>query len=120
MARRTVGQERFSLTAGKKKSELDALSKLINWQEVDALMVPISDPAKGEQGWPSLWLLKALQLARWYDLSDVKLAEALVMIVPRSVAFAVSSAMKRHRNEQPSCAFAEASLGLILARGCSR
>ena len=40
-------------------------------------MVPISDAAKGEQGWPLLGLLKVLLLARWYDLSDVKLAEAL-------------------------------------------
>jgi IS5 family transposase len=77
MARRTIGQERFSFIAGEKTSELDALSELINWDEVDALMVPISDAAKGEQGWPPLCLLKALLLARWYDLSDVKLAEAL-------------------------------------------
>jgi transposase, IS5 family len=28
-------------------------------------------------GWPSLALFKALLLSVWYDLSDVKLAEAL-------------------------------------------
>ncbi len=77
MPRRTIGQERFSFTAGAKRSELDALSELIDWHEADALLAPISAAAKGEQGWPPLCLLKALLLARWYDLSDVKLAEAL-------------------------------------------
>jgi IS5 family transposase len=33
--------------------------------------------AKGESAWPPLALFKALLLAAWYDLSDVKLAEAL-------------------------------------------
>ena len=33
--------------------------------------------ARGEQAWPPLSLFKALLLAVWYDLSDVKLAEAL-------------------------------------------
>jgi IS5 family transposase len=32
---------------------------------------------KGEPGWPPLALFKALLIAVWYDLSDVKLAEAL-------------------------------------------
>ena len=77
MSRRTIGQERFSFAAGDKKSDLDGLSELIDWRECDVLLAPISDAAKGEQGWPPLCLLKALLLARWYDLSDVKLAEAL-------------------------------------------
>jgi IS5 family transposase len=33
--------------------------------------------AKGEQAWPPLALFKAMLLAMWHDLSDVKLAEAL-------------------------------------------
>ena len=77
MARRTIGQEGFSFATGNKPSGLDALAALIDWREADTLMAPISDAAKGEQGWPPLCLLKALLLARWYDLSDVKLAEAL-------------------------------------------
>lgn len=77
MARRTIGQESFSFASCNKASDLDALAELIDWCEADALMAPISDAAKGEQGWPPLCLLKALLLARWYDLSDVKLAEAL-------------------------------------------
>ncbi|HSR55621.1 MAG TPA: IS5 family transposase, partial [Alphaproteobacteria bacterium] len=77
MTRRIIGQERFSFTATGKVSDLDELARLIDWSEADALMAPISSAAKGEPGWPPLCLLKALVLARWYDLSDVKLAEAL-------------------------------------------
>ena len=77
MARRTTGQECFSFATGNKTSDLDALAALIDWCEADTLMAPISDATKGEQGWPPLGLLKAMLLARWYDLSDMKLAEAL-------------------------------------------
>jgi IS5 family transposase len=77
MSRRTIGQERFFFGAGSQKSDLDGLSELIDWRACDVLLAPISDAAKGEQGWPPLCLLKALLLARWYDLSDVKLAEGL-------------------------------------------
>jgi transposase, IS5 family len=37
----------------------------------------ISCAAKGEPAWPPLALFRALLIAVWYDLSDVKLAEAL-------------------------------------------
>lgn len=77
MARRTIGQEGFCFASAGNRSSLDALSTVIDWRECDALMAPVSAAAKGEQGWPPLCLLKALLLARWYDLSDVKLAEAL-------------------------------------------
>lgn len=77
MARQTIGQEGFSFTTGNKTLDLDALATLIYWREVDAFMGPISDAPKGEQSWPPLCLLKAMLLARWYNLSDMKLAEAL-------------------------------------------
>src|SRR3954454_565351 len=41
------------------------------------LTAGISASAKGEPGWPPLALFKALLLATWHDLSDVRLAEAL-------------------------------------------
>jgi len=44
---------------------------------VDRLLAGISASAKGEPGWPPLALFKALLLAAWHDLSDVRLAEAL-------------------------------------------
>ena len=77
MARRVIGQERFTFEASECKTDLDALSEVIDWSESDRLMSDISASTLGEQGWPPLCLLKALVLGRWYDLSDVKLAEAL-------------------------------------------
>ena len=53
------------------------LSALINWAEVDCLLAGVSASAKGERGWPPLALFRALLLAMWHDLSDVRLAEAL-------------------------------------------
>ncbi len=66
MARRTIGQEGFWFSTSTKTSEFVALSELIDWAGTDALIAPISDAAKGEQGWPPRCLLKALLLARWY------------------------------------------------------
>jgi IS5 family transposase len=77
MARRLLGQEQLSYATEGRKSDLDALCQLIDWQGADTLMADISSSSKGEQGWPPLCLLKALLLGRWYNLSDVKLAEAL-------------------------------------------
>ncbi|WP_307959675.1 transposase [Sinorhizobium medicae] len=37
----------------------------------------ISSAAKGEPAWPPLSLFRAMLLSVWYDLSDVKIAEAL-------------------------------------------
>lgn len=77
MAHRDIGQERFLVEDVGRKTDLDALSGLIDWNRAAVLMVDISASRLGEQGWPPLCLLKALVLSRWYDLSDVKLAEAL-------------------------------------------
>jgi IS5 family transposase len=44
---------------------------------VDAVLKDIYTAAKGEPAWPPLALFKAMLLAVWHDLSDVKLAEAL-------------------------------------------
>ena len=62
MARRTIGQEGYLFVAAGNKSDLDDLSKLVDWRAVDVLMAPISAAAKGEPGWPLLCLLQALPL----------------------------------------------------------
>ena len=41
------------------------------------LLEPLYPAAKGEPAWPPLAMFKALLLSIWYDLSDIKLAEAL-------------------------------------------
>ncbi|WP_438752211.1 IS5 family transposase [Pararhizobium sp. O133] len=56
---------------------MDELSKLIDWGSVDRALGVVSCSAKGEPAWPPLALFKAMLLSIWYDLSDVKLADAL-------------------------------------------
>ncbi len=78
MAHRSIGQERFGF-AGRTRpaSSLDELGRLIDWASVAAVLDPLYSAAKGEHAWPPLAMFKALLLSIWYDLSDVKLAEAL-------------------------------------------
>jgi IS5 family transposase len=79
MARRRIGQERLGRDAdrGRRSGSLEEIADLIDWAEIDLHLAPIYAAPKGEQAWPPLALFKALLLAVWYDLSDVKLAEAL-------------------------------------------
>lgn len=79
MARRRIGQEqlRLSTDQSRRSGTLDEIAGLIDWAEIDGRLARIYASAKGEQAWPPLALFKAQLLAVWYDLSDVKLAEAL-------------------------------------------
>lgn len=77
MGRRQIGQEVMGFARAARRSGLDELAGAIDWAPLAARLEPISPPGRGEQGWPPLALLKALLLGFWYDLSDVKLAEAL-------------------------------------------
>src|SRR3954447_20465516 len=79
MARRQIGQEHLALGGAELRggASLDAAAALIDWAEIDRLLAGISASAKGEPGWPPLALFKALLLATWHDLSDVRMAEAL-------------------------------------------
>jgi len=78
MAHRSIGQERFGFAKrGRAISSLDTLVSLIDWRPVAVLLEPLYPAAKGEPAWPPLAMFKALLLSIWYDLSDIKLAEAL-------------------------------------------
>src|SRR5918993_5263094 len=79
MARRRIGQDHLRLgdRESGRTSSLDELHRLVDWAAIDHHLAPIYASAKGEQAWPPLAVFKALLLAVWYDLSDVKLAEAL-------------------------------------------
>src|SRR5215213_5269270 len=79
MARRRIVQEHLRLgdRESSRTGSLDDLHRLIDWAAIDRHLAPIYASAKGEQAWPPLSIFKALLLAVWYDLSDVKLAEAL-------------------------------------------
>jgi IS5 family transposase len=77
MGRRRIGQEVMGFARAERRTVLDELAEAIDWAPLDARLAAISPPGPGEPGWPPLALLKALLLGFWYDLSDVKLAEAL-------------------------------------------
>ena len=79
MARRRIGQEVFGFGTGDagRRSSLGDLAALIDWSVIERQLDAIHSATKGEPAWPPLALFKALLIAVWYDLSDVKLAEAL-------------------------------------------
>ena len=79
MARRRIGQNQLVLDghASRGSASLEAVAALIDWAELDRLLVGISAASKGERGWPPLALFRALLLATWHDLSDVRLADSL-------------------------------------------
>ena len=78
MSRRRIGQEAFGFAVDRyATSSLDDLADLIDWALVDQTLVGLSCAARGEPAWPPLALFKAMLLSIWYDLSDVKLAEAV-------------------------------------------
>ena len=79
MARRRIGQDQLSLGGASPRggTALEVIAAMIDWSELDRLLAGISAAAKGEAGWPPLALFRALLLATWHDLSDVRLAEAL-------------------------------------------
>ena len=78
MAHRSIGQERLGFAAAARSfSSLDGLAGMLDWNGIAALLGSIHSNAKGEAAWPPLAMFKALLLSVWYDLSDVRLAEAL-------------------------------------------
>jgi transposase, IS5 family len=78
MARRRIGQERLGvIDTNAAGTALDQIATLTDWTEIDRQLVGIYAAPKGEQSWPPLALFRAMLLAIWHDLSDVKLAEAL-------------------------------------------
>ena len=79
MARRRIGQEQLwgERAARSIGASLDEVTALVDWAELDELLAGISSSTTGELGWPPLALFRAVLLATWHDLSDVRLAEAL-------------------------------------------
>ncbi|MGH6936400.1 MAG: transposase [Methylocella sp.] len=78
MAHRRIGQE--SLRFGAKaegQTSLDELHAVLDFAPAERALAGLYTAAKGEKAWPPLSMFKALLLATWYDLSDVRLAEAL-------------------------------------------
>jgi IS5 family transposase len=77
MPRRGIGQETFGFEAGDTATALDELRDLIDWSPIEAALEALPVAARGEAGLHPLALFRALLIAVWHDLSDVKLADAL-------------------------------------------
>lgn len=77
MPRRRIGQETFGFDAADRRTALDELHGLIAWTPIEAALGAIPVAQRGEAAWPPLALFKALLIAVWHDLSDVKLAAAI-------------------------------------------
>jgi IS5 family transposase len=76
MPRRRIGQETM-FEAPAKRSALDEIVGLIDWTPIDIRLAVIHASPRGEASWPPLAMFRALLLAVWHDLSDVKLAGSL-------------------------------------------
>ncbi|GBR05016.1 IS5 family transposase [Acetobacter oeni] len=56
---------------------LDKIAALIDWQPIAAILASLYPTTKEEAAWPPLSMFRAMLLAVWYDLSDVRLAGTL-------------------------------------------
>lgn len=78
MAHRSIGQDCLGFSRpDRPTSSLDEIVRLIDWQPISAMLAPLYPATKGEPAWPPLSMFRAMLLAVWYDLSDVKLAEVV-------------------------------------------
>src|SRR5271165_3680544 len=79
MPRRRIGQEPLVLASQQARggSSLDKAAGLVDWTELERLLAGLSASTNGEPGRPPAVLFRALLLAMWHDLSNVRLAEAL-------------------------------------------
>jgi IS5 family transposase len=79
MSRRRTRREVLGLIPDQRgrRSSLDQMGGLIDWVPVENCLDGIHAAARGEPAWPPLALFKAMLIAVWHDLSDVKLAKAL-------------------------------------------
>ena len=76
MPSRQIGQE-VLLPAPEKRSSLDEIISLIDWAPIEQQLDVIYSAQRGEASWPPLAMFRAMLLAIWHDLSDVRLADAL-------------------------------------------
>ena len=75
MAHRRIGQEAL-FPRESRRSSLDEIAGLIDWSPIEARLLVVYAAPRGGASWPPLALFRALLLAVWQNLSDVRLAEA--------------------------------------------
>lgn len=78
--------------------ELDAVTDLIDWSRITALLSDIHNKAKGEPAWPPLLMFKALLLQNWYKLSDPALEKQLArdLLFRRFIDLDISESVPDH------------------------
>lgn len=81
MAERNLGQmslvDRLVGETTPGNAFLDRVSGLLDWEAVEAALLPVRSGTMGAPAYPALMLFKALLLQQWYGLSDPGLEEAL-------------------------------------------
>lgn len=78
--------------------ELDELNELISWSRVEQHLSQIHVKPRGEKAWPPLFMLKALLLQSWYNLSDPQLEKQLArdLLFRRFVELDLSESVPDH------------------------
>ena len=80
MAWRNLSQSSLAdalVTHHKALEELDDVSALIDWPEIETALNSIHNKQRGVRAWPPLMMFKALLLQSWYGLSDPALEKQL-------------------------------------------
>lgn len=121
IARCRIGQETLVLnfTGARRQSTLDKLLELIDWTSIEHQLRDIFCAAKGESAWPPSALFKAMLIAVWHDLSDVRLAEAIKDRAPFQ-RLTASRRMRRHPSGPPWCGYGLNLLPTASTWHCSR
>jgi len=81
VSERKIGQLSFAdeavAAAAGSNEVLERISALIDWRPIERLLRQLHGGRMGAPAYPSLLMLKALLLQRWYDLSDPALEQEL-------------------------------------------
>jgi IS5 family transposase len=78
ITRRSVGLEQVGFAVRERAAfSLVASASLLDWRQRADLLDLVYRAANDEPAWPPLAIFRALLMSIWYDLSNVKLAEAL-------------------------------------------
>ena len=78
--------------------ELDEVDNLIDWSQIESLLMGIHNKSKGEKAWPPLMMFKALLLQSWYNLSDPGLEKQLArdLLFRRFIQLDISEPVPDH------------------------
>lgn len=83
---------------GRLNETLERVENLIDWTQIETVLVPLRGSHYGAPGYSPLLMFKALLLQQWYSLSDPGLEEALIdrLSFRRFVGLALGDASPDH------------------------